>query len=95
MVQQLSSPSDQQKANEDYDRTVKEILTVMRDSDLTMDEAQFVGKLCFARMQVLCSTIDKSLEISKMDAQERVFGKPLGHMTMKEMDDVLALKDVK
>lgn len=81
--------SDQDKVFKEYESTVSEALTVMRDAGLSVEEANYVIRLCTVRMELVKATVEKSLEINKGELLKKVFGKQLDKLTLTEMDEKL------
>lgn len=69
-----------------YEETVSDVLKFAKESGLTSDELKYVARLVSSRTDLLMTTLEKSIEINVMDMHDKVYGKPVGHLTLDEID---------
>ena len=81
--------NEKEEAMGEYSSCSSEILKIMLEADLTMSEFGYVTRLCSSRIELLMKTVEHGMEVNKMDMHEKVYGKPVEMMTMKEVDDYL------
>lgn len=80
------SMQDKDEVYRQYEEVVSEILNFAKEAGLTSDELKYAARLASSRTDLLMSTLEKSIELNVMDMHDKVYGKPVGHLTLDEID---------